>query len=94
MKKIKPLSKRHRFRRWLRRVFGFKPPEKDFRHLLADLDEMHTVDAHYPLYFVCPCCGAKSPFFGTAKRDPRQDGYTIDHTIIDEQPLAESKKDE
>ena len=39
MKKIKPLSKKHRFRRWLRQVFGFKPPEYAFSNLLADLDE-------------------------------------------------------
>ena len=79
MSKIKPLVKKHRFRRWLRRLFGIKPRASD---LLASIDEMHEVPVKFPtMYFVCPCCGARTPM--EAPR-PRPDGYTIAQTIIDE----------
>lgn len=58
-KKIKKLVKKHRFRRWLRRLFGIKPRASD---LLANIDEMHEVPVELPpMYFVCPCCGTMSP---------------------------------
>lgn len=79
MAKIKPLSKKHRFRRWLRRLFGLKPRASD---LLANIDEMHEVPVKFPtMYFVCPCCGARTPM---ETPRPRPDGYTIAQTIIDE----------
>ena len=81
MAKVKKLTRRHRFRNALRRLFGRKPRE-DWRDLLADIDEMHEVPAEFPtLYFVCPCCGTKTPM---EERKPRPDGYTIAQTIIDE----------
>lgn len=42
MKKIKPIAERHRFRAWLRRVFGIKRPPRVFaEHIGSCLDEMH-----------------------------------------------------
>jgi len=37
-KKIKPLAKKHRFRRWIGKFFGIRQPSK----ILANIDEMHN----------------------------------------------------
>jgi hypothetical protein len=42
MKKIKPLHKKHRFIRWLKKLFGIKQPSKLLRDL-GNIDEMHLV---------------------------------------------------
>ncbi len=45
MKKIKPLAEKHRFRNWLRKLFGVKPrPSSVFsKHIGKELDEMHLL---------------------------------------------------
>lgn len=79
MAKIKPLARKRLFRRWLR-FLGVKQPRAS--DLLANIDEMHTVPTELPtLYFVCPCCGARTPMETPRSRS---DGYTIAQTIIDE----------
>lgn len=47
MKPIKPLSKRHRFRRWLHRVFGRVPRQSEIfaKGIGQHLDEMHELKA-------------------------------------------------
>lgn len=41
MAKIKPLSKKHRFTRWLKRLLGIQSPSARIRGF-QDIDEMHT----------------------------------------------------
>ena len=89
MAKVKKLTRRHRFRNALRQLFHRKPRE-DWRDLLADIDEMHKVPAEFQtLYFVCPCCGARTPI---DKPKPLPDGRTIAQTIIDEVPSTDFQK--
>lgn len=68
MTKIKPLAKKHRFRRWLRRLFGKKP-----RYQFVDIDEMHETRPTR-LYIQCPHCGEDVPLYGQTpnRRDPHK----------------------
>lgn len=44
MKKIKPIAKEHRFRKWIQRLFGIKQPSKVFAEQIGKgIDEMHLV---------------------------------------------------
>ena len=89
MAKIKPLAKKYRLPRWMRQLLGIKPKE-DYRRYLADIDEMHTVPVEPPtMYFICPCCGARTPM---EARRPRPNGRTIAQTIIDEVPPTDYQK--
>lgn len=90
MSKIKPLTKKRPFRRFIRRLFGIKPKLRasDF---LANIDEMHESRPSC-LHTICPCCGKEIPLFGTARRDSRPDGRTIAQTIIDEVPYTDYQK--
>ena len=47
--KIKPLRKKHRFLRWLEKLFGIRRPPRVFaEHIGAHLDEMHTLKCDAP----------------------------------------------
>ena len=86
MAMIKKLTRKHRLPRWMRRLLGIKERRPRPSDLLANLDEMHEVPVELPtLFFVCPCCGARSPM-GTTTTTTRPDGYAIAQTIIDEVP--------
>ena len=90
MAKIKKLTRKHCLPRWMRRLLGIKERRPRASDILANLDEMHEVPAKFPtLYFVCPCCGTKTPM---EERKPRPDGYTIAQTIIDEVPTTDYQK--
>lgn len=84
MKKIKPLSKKHRLQRWLRQLLGIKKDRPRMSDLLANIDEMHTVPTNRPpIVFKCPCCGTHTLM---EPPKPRPDGRTIAQIIIDEVP--------
>lgn len=42
MAKIKPLSKKHRFTRWLKKLLGIKQPSQILMRDFGVIDEMHT----------------------------------------------------
>lgn len=44
MKKIKPIAKKHRFTRWLKRLLGIQSPSAMMRGF-RDIDEMHELKA-------------------------------------------------
>lgn len=55
MKKIKPLSKKHRFRKWIQRLFGIKQPSKVFAEQIGgSIDEWHLLRPSFPVVRLNP----------------------------------------
>ena len=66
MAKIKPLRKKHRFIRWLKKLLGIKSPSEEWLRGAKDIDELHSEkvdgdDCTDCTYFVgCECFDGKT----------------------------------
>lgn len=57
MRKIKPIAKKHRFLRWIKRLLGVKSPSEEWLRGPKNIDEMHELKAVTKFY-----CNGKKGF--------------------------------